>query len=65
MPPGWFAVAEQLHLPLASVEQVAVFQPSAVMPLCSLEHSTGTDEIDRHEASTGNVMEPVVVVLSV
>jgi hypothetical protein len=65
MPPGWSAVAEQLHWPLASVEQVAVFQPTAVKPLAILEHSTGTDETVKHESLNGNAMEPVVVVLSV
>jgi len=65
MPPGWLAVAEQLHWPLALFEQVAVFQPRALMALARLEHGTGlVDEIDKHDSSTGNVMEPVVVVLS-
>jgi hypothetical protein len=62
--PGWLAVAEQLHWPLALFEQVAVAQPAAVKRLPILAHSTLTDETDRHAALNGNVMEPVVVVLS-
>src|SRR6188508_3293962 len=33
--------------------------------LPTLLHSTGTEEIDRHDAASGNVTDPVVVVLSV
>jgi hypothetical protein len=65
MPPFWSAVAEQLHLPLASVEQVLVAQPRAVKIPAAWEQSTLTEEIDRHDSANGNAMEPVVVVLSV
>jgi hypothetical protein len=64
IPPVWLASAEQLHWPLASLEQV-VTQPVALKALPILEHSTLTDETIRHEAANGNLMEPVVVVLSV
>jgi hypothetical protein len=59
------AVAEQLHWPLASFEQVDVSQPAAVKMPPILEHSTGRDEITKHESRNGKVMEPVVIVLSV
>jgi hypothetical protein len=39
-------------------------QPRATKRLDILEHSTLTDVIDNHGASRGNVIEPVVVVLS-
>jgi hypothetical protein len=65
MPPLWLAVAEQLQWPLASLEQVTLAHPSAVMAPAALEHSTLTDETDRHDGANGNVMEPVVTVLSV
>jgi hypothetical protein len=65
MAPDWLALAEQLHWPLASVEQAAVFQPAAVKRFPILEHWTGVDETVMHELLNGNVMEPVVVVLSV
>jgi hypothetical protein len=64
MPPVWLAVAEQLHWPLASVEQVAVAHPAAVKVPDILEHSTGVDETTRHEEDNGKVIEPVVIVLS-
>jgi hypothetical protein len=65
MPPLWLAVAEQVQWPLASLEQVVVAQPSAVMAPAALSHATLTDETERHAAAKGNVTEPEVTVLSV
>jgi hypothetical protein len=59
------AVAEQLHLPFASLAQVLVAQPPDVKTPPILAHSTLTDETDKHASLNVNVMEPVVVVLSV
>ena len=62
MPPALLAVAEQLHWPFSS-EQVAGQPRTSNWPPI-LEHSTLTDETVRHCVVNGNVMEPVVVVLS-
>jgi hypothetical protein len=65
MPPLWLAVAVQLQCPLESLEQVAVDQPRGVMEPPPLSHAMGTDETDKQAGDNGNVMEPVVTVLSV
>jgi hypothetical protein len=65
MPPGWLAVTEQLHLPLALFEQSALAHPRAVKMLPILAHGVATEEIVRHESARGNVRVPVVVVPSV
>jgi hypothetical protein len=64
IPPFCSVLSEQLHWPFVSVH-VAVFQPRAEKMFPALVHCTGTPEIARHELSSGNVTEPVVVVLSV
>jgi hypothetical protein len=65
MPPFWFAVAEQLHWPLALVAHSAVAHPAAVKTPDIFEHSAGVDETVRHEGDNVKVIEPVVTVLSV
>jgi hypothetical protein len=59
-----WVVSEQLHPSPASVH-APPFQPVALKMLATLLQATGTDEIERHEAASGKMTEPVVVVLSV
>lgn len=63
-PPCCSVLSVQLHFPLVSLH-AALVQPSAVKMLPAFSHDTGTDEMERHEAASGNVTEPFVVVLSV
>ena len=65
IPPLWLAVAVQLQWPPESVEQVVLVQPSAEMAPATFEHSTLTDDTDKHAGARGNVMVPAVTVLSV
>jgi hypothetical protein len=58
-------MAVQLQLPLESVEQVALDQPRGMTAPAPLLQSILVEETDRHAGANGNVMEPVVTVLSV
>jgi hypothetical protein len=65
MPPFCVADAEQLQWPAVSVEQVVFFHPIPENAPAALEHSTLTDDTDRQAGESGNVIVPVVTVLSV
>ena len=65
IPPLWLAVAEQLQWPPLSFAQVTLFHPSAVSAPAAFSQATLTDDTDRQVGASGNVVEPVVVVLSV
>jgi hypothetical protein len=56
--------SEQLHWPFVST-QLATFQPAAEKMFAARSHATATDETERQLGASGNVTEPVVVVLSV
>ena len=53
-----------MHPPPVFAVQVAEDHPRAEKMPCALSQVTGTDEIVMQELSSGNVMDPVVVVLS-
>ena len=60
----WLAIAVQVHVPPASL-QVVLAQPSAEKAEAALVQVTGVDETERHAGASGNVIMPVVTVLSV